>query len=364
MSDIVERESIATGITMEVEELQRQNRDSFQIPEWFLYTSRAFLTLEGVSLQADENYSIIRSCFPYIAKRLLADDDERARKALKDLLYGATGVVNVERLSDLADGFTSYTTITKTINVQAKSPSGEIVTTSGQFERVSTKEGQKKRMIEAEAAVTLIKDAADILLATDGNVLQNLLVEESALAASANFKDSIRAALVDGPQLFRNSLPLGIGSLFPELPFEHQLTPFVRKTPKEQRAQQFAVKLLDTSTRQARRESESPFVDVTTAQALFTTLRELNPEQTALVMKELRENIPTYAPMLAGLGGKFIGTLLRTASSSIDTTVIELELAGEQTNVDVVQAVAKGLSSAAERGAGILAPEDGRAGSR
>ena len=38
MADIVERESVATGITLEVEELQRRNQDAFRIPEWFLYT--------------------------------------------------------------------------------------------------------------------------------------------------------------------------------------------------------------------------------------------------------------------------------------------------------------------------------------
>lgn len=44
------RASAVTGITMEVEELQKQNSDAFTIPEWFLYTSRAFLTLEGMCL--------------------------------------------------------------------------------------------------------------------------------------------------------------------------------------------------------------------------------------------------------------------------------------------------------------------------
>ena len=80
MSEMAKREGAVTGITVEVEELQRRNRDSFRIPEWFLYTSRAFLTLEGVSLQADPNFSIIKSCFPYVAKRLLADDNPRAQK--------------------------------------------------------------------------------------------------------------------------------------------------------------------------------------------------------------------------------------------------------------------------------------------
>ena len=142
MAQVVERESVATGITLEVEELQKQNRDSFQIPEWFLYSSRAFLTLEGVSLAADPNYSLIQSCFPYVAKRLVGDDDPRARKALRDLIYGASDSVDVKRLTDLAEGFTSYTTTTKTINQQAKAHNGEVILSSGNVEKVSRDRGK------------------------------------------------------------------------------------------------------------------------------------------------------------------------------------------------------------------------------
>ena len=91
------KESAVSGITMEVEELQKRNRDAFSIPEWFLYTSRAFLTLEGICLQADENYSIIKSCFPYVARRLLNDDSPRAQLALKELVYGAGNTLDVGR---------------------------------------------------------------------------------------------------------------------------------------------------------------------------------------------------------------------------------------------------------------------------
>ena len=82
MEEVTKQESAVTGITVKVEELQCQNRDAFTIPPWFLYTSRAFLTLEGASLQADPNYSIIKSCFPYVAKRLLGDDSPMAQEAL------------------------------------------------------------------------------------------------------------------------------------------------------------------------------------------------------------------------------------------------------------------------------------------
>ena len=68
---------VVGGISAKVSELQAANKDAFSIPEWFLYTSRAFLTLEGICLTADEDFSIISECFPYVAKRLLSDDSER-----------------------------------------------------------------------------------------------------------------------------------------------------------------------------------------------------------------------------------------------------------------------------------------------
>lgn len=360
MAQVVERESVATGTTVEVEELQKQNRDSFQIPEWFLYSSRAFLTLEGVSLAADPNYSLIQSCFPYVAKRLVADDDPRARKALRDLIYGATDSVDVKRLTDLADGFTSYTTTTKTINQQATSHTGEVILSSGDIEKVSRDQERKNKMVEAEATITLAKDSADILLNPDGNLVQNLLVEESALAASARFKDSVRASFVDGPQLFRDSLPFGAGALLPPLPFESQLAPFLTKTEKEIKAQRLAEKIADFVAPHAGhekiRDGVERGINPEATAAVVETLRELEPEQAALVLKEIRENVPKYAPLLGQLGSKFTASLLNTASKNIETTLIELELAGESPN-EVVRTAAKSLASAAQQGASTIAPK-------
>jgi len=359
MADIVERESVATGITVEVEELQRQNRDSFMIPEWFLYTSRAFLTLEGVSLEADSNYSIIKSCFPYVAKRLVGDQDPRARKALRDLLYGASDAVDIERLTDLADGFSSYTTTTKTINQQAKGHAGELILSSGGVERISKSQDRKNRMVEAESTLTLAKDSADILLAKEGNLLQNLLIEESALAASARIKDSVRTTFVDRPKHFRDSLPFGMGSFLPPLPFEDQVEPFIRKTKQEVKAQELAEKLLKLLPQSKGGNpglvTATPVSDESSSSAI-QALRALEPEQAALVVKELRENVPKYAPLLRQLGGKFASTLLKTASFNIETTLAELESTGRHPD-GVTRATARGLSSAAKRGASALYPE-------
>jgi predicted unusual protein kinase regulating ubiquinone biosynthesis (AarF/ABC1/UbiB family) len=94
---MAEKATAVTGVMMKVEDLQRENSDAFQIPEWFLYTSRTFLTLEGISLQADSDFSIVKSCFPYIAKRLLGDDSPRSQKALRDLIYGKEDDLNTDK---------------------------------------------------------------------------------------------------------------------------------------------------------------------------------------------------------------------------------------------------------------------------
>lgn len=315
---MVDRESVASGVTIEVEELQRRNRDSFQIPEWFLYTSRAFLTLEGVSLQADPNYSLIKSCFPYVAKRLVGDQDPRARQALRDLIYGAGDAVDVERLADLADGFSSYTRTTKTINEQAPAHAGELILSSGAVEPISKRKDRKDKLIETEAAILLAKDSADILLAEDGNIVQSILVEESALATSARFKDSARDVLVDAPKAFRKSLPFGVGSFLPPLPFE-QLEPFFQKTEQEVKAQNLARKLASIatqSTSEPRSESTGEAISV-----VMSSLRELEPEQAALVLREIRENAPRYASLAGRLGEKFVDTLAKTARTNFETTM-------------------------------------------
>ena len=358
LADIVERESLATGITMEVEELQKQNKDSFQIPEWFLYTSRAFLTLEGVSLQADENYSIIKSCFPYVSKRLVADDDPRARKALRDLIYGASDAVDVDHLADLVEGFSSYTTTTKSINQ-------EVETTAEDANEMEHRQERKKKLSETESTITLVKDSADILFAPEGNLVQNLLVEESALAASAQFKDSLRNTLVEGPKRFRDSLPLGVGSFLPPLPFEEQVAPFVQKSEQEMKAQALAAKVSklvlaqqNANNGMAETPSSVNGVDDKDATTAFVQkLRELDPEQAALTLKEIRENLPRYAPLVGQLGRKGVSTLLKTANMNIERTLSELERSGKNPD-PAFRATVKGLSSAAERGAKAFSPQD------
>ncbi|KAK3244688.1 hypothetical protein CYMTET_45716 [Cymbomonas tetramitiformis] len=72
-----------------------------QLPPYFVLILRAFGTLEGLGLSVDGEFAIVDECFPYIARRLLADDSPRMQGALKTFLYGKSQRINVQRLEDL-----------------------------------------------------------------------------------------------------------------------------------------------------------------------------------------------------------------------------------------------------------------------
>lgn len=58
------------------------------IPPYFALILRAFSVIEGTALRVDPDYAIVQETFPYLSRRLLTDDQPRARAALRQLLYG------------------------------------------------------------------------------------------------------------------------------------------------------------------------------------------------------------------------------------------------------------------------------------
>jgi hypothetical protein len=356
MMELANKESVATGLTTEVEELQRRNREAFMIPDWFVYTSRAFMTLEGVSLQADPNYSLIKSCFPYIAKRLVRDDSPRAQRALRDMLYGADENVDFGRLGELANGFSTYTTTTKstigTIDVQV----------------VANDRESERNYANAKAAILLAKDSADVLLDPAGNLVQNLLMEEGAMAASAQIKDELKRLFVDTPQQLRDALPLGVGLFLPKLPIEDSIEALIKKTKNEEKALRLVEKLRAiiierseeyratgsflSGVRSLKRfphyqhsiSHRSPVLkdmSKSLTSSMTSLVGELEPEQAAMIVKELREHLPKYSKLVGLLGTKFIAMLLQKASDNIELSLREVEKSGDP----LLLAAARGLSS-------------------
>ena len=81
------------------------------IPPYFGLILRAFGALEGLGLSVDKEYSIVKECFPYLSRRLLSDDSDRIRLALKTFLYGTKGRLDIDRVDELAEGYRSFAAI-------------------------------------------------------------------------------------------------------------------------------------------------------------------------------------------------------------------------------------------------------------
>lgn len=103
--------SNVAGVTGVLEMMSKRNRDIFKLPSYMLYVARAFATLEGIGLSTDSNYSILRECYPYMAKRLLTDNTPRCRQVLRNMLY-QDGKLCATKLVEFSEGFRSYTAST------------------------------------------------------------------------------------------------------------------------------------------------------------------------------------------------------------------------------------------------------------
>ena len=59
----------------------------FSLPPYFALLGRAVAVLEGTALQGDPSYRIVMSSFPFVSRKLLADDAPALQRALSEILY-------------------------------------------------------------------------------------------------------------------------------------------------------------------------------------------------------------------------------------------------------------------------------------
>ena len=102
------------------------------------------------------------------------------------------------RITELAGGFTTYTTTTKIVSQNTQIS-----------KKKSPLKGKTSSEIDARAAITLAKDSADILFHPTGNLIQQMILEESATALHANIKDTLQDILINNPERLRATIPFG-----------------------------------------------------------------------------------------------------------------------------------------------------------
>lgn len=82
----------------------------FRLPPYFVLILRAFSVIEGIALKVDPEYSIITETFPFLSRKLLTDDNEEVRRALREVLYGGKERMDMERFRTLFDSLQSFST--------------------------------------------------------------------------------------------------------------------------------------------------------------------------------------------------------------------------------------------------------------
>jgi aarF domain-containing kinase len=191
-------------------------------------------------LYADSLIVALQECFPYMARRLLADDDPRIRKALRDVLYGGRSRLDVQRLIKMSDAFSAYTTDGLEDNAAAVPARPAVATTQQQQ--------QQQRSTQPEPALSpAAKDAMLAVFSRRGSYVQELLVEELVAAADALSRDALsqtlRVLLGSAPVAVAMSSLEALGPLRPLLlplttPLEllSRLAPAVQLTDEDEEA--------------------------------------------------------------------------------------------------------------------------------
>ncbi|KAH8064446.1 hypothetical protein JL722_1318 [Aureococcus anophagefferens] len=152
------------GVSNVMEEMSRRNRELFQLPTWVLY-----------------------ECYP-TSRRLFTDDSPRARVALTAMLYGPNAAdmdgLDLDKFSEMVDGFSSYTSATSGAGVEKRPEVPGLTLVSSEA-------------AEADAQ----RELANVLLAEDGNLVQDVLIAESAKLLDAAARSALTSALDATPLL-------------------------------------------------------------------------------------------------------------------------------------------------------------------
>jgi aarF domain-containing kinase len=189
---------------------------------------------------------LLQECFPYLARRLLADENPRIRKALKDVLYGGRSRLDVQRLIRMADAFSAYTT--DGLEEGSAGAAAAAAVRARPAAATVTNSQQQQRQTEPEPALSpAAKDALLAVFSRRGSYVQELLVEELVAAADALSRDALsqtlRVLLGSAPVAVAMSSLEALGPLRPLLlplttPLEllSRLAPAVQLTDEDEEA--------------------------------------------------------------------------------------------------------------------------------
>jgi len=257
----------------------------FRIPPFFALIIRAIGVLEGIALVGNPSFAIIDSAYPYIANRLLTDENPRVKEALRYMIYGATGEFDVQQTVDLLQNLEAFA---KELNGGGKG-SG-LNGASGGGESV-TDLSQKNPNVDGKPSPNTpggsraVREALLFVFSDKGNVIREFLLEEvvasiEALSTDALYQLSIRV------NINQNILPP-----FAKL-FVHKLD------QKEQKTVDNLVKLVEFISGDLQRGT-------------------ISTENAPRIAQEIVPLLPTILPVMQDFGAKVLGKLTEKTAAKL-----------------------------------------------
>ncbi|CAJ1348305.1 unnamed protein product [Effrenium voratum] len=186
--------------------ISKKYAGAFRLPPYFTLILRAFSTLEGLGLKSDENFAIVKECFPYIARRLIVDDSFRMREALRSYLYKGRSRIAVSRIDQLASGFGTFTNLMKGSSSESAAAGGVQLdkAKASAAHAESSSSSANSRSVDAAS-----REIAEVIFSPEGNFLQDLLIEEGVAAIDALSRATLLRLLRSlGPLALPLALPL------------------------------------------------------------------------------------------------------------------------------------------------------------
>jgi len=174
----------------------------FSLPPFYIAIIRCLGVLEGVALQVDSDFAIIKSAYPFIASRLLTDRSPQLQSALMALIFneGRLRWDRLEALLSSAAGTSDYDAVDaiEQIADYLLSPIGEPLLMALTEEVVETLD-----LLGAETAAYIYALAAQIASGTPVTE-----VVEGLGAAAAAGAENLRSASAPGSTSTRSVQPL------------------------------------------------------------------------------------------------------------------------------------------------------------
>ncbi len=93
----------------------------FRVPAKFALIIRAVVSQEGLALKLDPKFKIIRFAYPYIAKRLLTEENEELIAILMEIIFDENNTIRVDRLEGLLEA----------IDDASNTPGSELIPVAG-----------------------------------------------------------------------------------------------------------------------------------------------------------------------------------------------------------------------------------------